>query len=140
MNAIAITGNLTRDIELKSSQSGLSVCSFTLAVRRPYTAETTDFIPCVAWRQSADFLAKYAHKGSRVGVTGALTSRTYEDREGKKRTIYEVLANAVELLESRSESRKENSSTTQKPKQAQNTGVFEQELGDMLLEDDEMPF
>ena len=141
MNAIAITGNLTRDIELKSSQSGLSVCSFTLAVRRPYTAETTDFIPCVAWRQSADFLAKYAHKGSRVGVTGVLTSRTYEDREGKKRTVYEVTANAVELLESRSESWKENyTTTTQKPKQEQNTGVFEQELGDMLLEDDEMPF
>lgn len=141
MNAVSIAGRLTKDIELKSTQSSLSVCTFTVAVQRPHTKETTDFIPCVAWRQSADFLAKYAHKGSRVGVTGVLTSRTYEDREGKKRTVYEVLANAVELLESRSESRKENyTTTTQKPKQAQNTGVFEQELGDMLLEDDEMPF
>lgn len=138
MNSICITGNLTRDIELKSSQSGLSVCTFTLAVKRPHTAETTDFIPCVAWRQSADYLAKYAHKGSRVGVTGVLTSRTYEDRDGKKRTFYEVTASAVELLESQTKSPNvEQPARKTQPEQV--TGIFEQEMGDMLSDDD-LPF
>ena len=138
MNSICITGNLTRDIELKSSQSGLSVCTFTLAVKRPHTAETTDFIPCVAWRQSADFLAKYARKGNRVGVTGVLTSRMYEDRDGKKRTFYEVTASAVELLESRTKSPNvEQPARKTQPEQV--TGIFEQEMGDMLSDDD-LPF
>ena len=138
MNSICITGNLTRDIELKSSQSGLSVCTFTLAVKRPHTAETTDFIPCVAWRQSADFLAKYARKGNRVGVTGVLTSRMYEDRDGKKRTFYEVIASAVELLESRAKSPNiEQLARKTQPEQV--TGIFEQEMGDMLSDDD-LPF
>lgn len=138
MNAICIIGNLTKDIELKSSQSGLSVCSFTLAVKRPHTAETTDFIPCVAWRQSADFLVKYARKGNRVGVTGVLTSRVYEDRDGKKRTFYEVTASAVELLESRTKlSNVEQPARKTQPEQM--TGIFEQEMGDMLSDDD-LPF
>lgn len=138
MNSICITGNLTRDIELKSSQSGLSVCTFTLAVKRPHTAETTDFIPCVAWRQGADFLAKYARKGNRVGVTGVLTSRMYEDRDGKKRTFYEVIASAVELLESRAKSPNiEQLARKTQPEQV--TGIFEQEMGDMLSDDD-LPF
>ena len=138
MNSICITGNLTRDIELKSSQSGLSVCTFTLAVKRPHTAETTDFIPCVAWRQGADFLAKSARKGNRVGVTGVLTSRVYEDRDGKKRTFYEVTASAVELLESRTKlSNVEQPARKTQPEQM--TGIFEQEMGDMLSDDD-LPF
>ena len=137
MNSICITGNLTRDIELKSSQSGLSVCTFTLAVKRPHTAETTDFVPCVAWRQSADFLAKYARKGNRVGVTGVLTSRMYEDRDGKKRTFYEVTASAVELLGSRVKS--QNADQPAGKTQSEQVGVFEQEMGDMLSDDD-LPF
>ena len=138
MNSICIIGNLTRDIELKSSQSGLSVCTFTLAVKRPHTAETTDFIPCVAWRQGADFLAKYARKGNRVGVTGVLTSRIYEDRDGKKRTFYEVIASAVELLESRAKLPNVDQ-PARKTQPEQVTGIFEQEMGDMLSDDD-LPF
>lgn len=141
MNNICIIGNLTKDIELKSAQSNLSVCTFTVAVKRPHTKETTDFIPCVAWRQSAEFLAKYARKGSRVGVTGTLTSRVYDDGKSK-RTFYEVSADAVELLESRAASQggKYINGTT-KTQYAQSSTEFEQEIADMQdLGDDDLPF
>lgn len=141
MNAISITGRLTKDIELKSTQSSLSVCTFAVAVQRPHTKETTDFIPCVAWRQSAEFLAKYARKGSRVGITGTLTSRVYDD--GKtKRTFYEVSADAVELLESRAESRAgKYADDTIKTQHAQSSAEFQQEIADMQdLSDEDLPF
>lgn len=141
MNNICIIGNLTKDIELKSTQSNRSVCTFTVAVKRPHTKETTDFIPCVAWRQSAEFLAKYARKGSRVGVTGTLTSRVYDDGKSK-RTFYEVSADAVELLESRAASQggKYTNGTT-KTQYAQSSTEFEQEIADMQdLGDDDLPF
>lgn len=141
MNNICIIGNLTKDIELKSTQSNLSVCTFTVAVKRPHTKETTDFIPCVAWRQSAEFLAKYARKGSRVGVTGTLTSRVYDDGKSK-RTFYEVSADAVELLESRAESQTgKYANSTIKTQHAQFSSEFEQEIADMQdLGDDDLPF
>lgn len=142
MNSISITGNLTRDIEVKSTQSGISVCSFTLAVKRPHTSDTTDFLNCTAWRQNADFLGKYAHKGSKVGVSGILTARNYEDKNGNKRTAFEIVADSVELLESRSNSHGQNYTTdAQKTQYAQNTGVFEKEMGDLIeITDEELPF
>ena len=103
MNLIGITGRLTADPELKVTQSGVSVCSFTLAVKRPHTNDTTDFISVSAWRQSAEFLSRYAHKGNMVGVTGTLTSRKWQDRNGQNRTQWEIVADYVELLESRVE-------------------------------------
>lgn len=141
MNNICIIGNLTKDIELKSTQSNLSVCTFTVAVKRPHTKETTDFIPCVAWRQSAEFLAKYARKGSRVGVTGTLTSRVYDDGKSK-RTFYEVSVDAVELLEIRATSQGDKyTSGTTKTQHEQSSSEFEQEIADMQdLGDDDLPF
>lgn len=141
MNTISITGRLTKDIELKSTQSSLSVCTFTVAVQRPHTKETTDFIPCVAWRQRAEFLTKYARKGSRVGITGVLTSRVYDDGKSK-RTFYEVSADTVELLESRAESQTgKYADDTIKTQHAQSSTEFEREIADMQdLSDDDLPF
>ena len=142
MNSISITGNLTRDIEVKSTQSGISVCSFTVAVKRPHTSDTTDFLNCTAWRQSADFLGKYAHKGSKVGVSGILTARNYEDKNGNKRTAFEIVAGSVELFDSRFNSQGQNYSTNAtKTQHAQNTGGFEQEMGDLIeVVDEDLPF
>lgn len=141
MNNICIIGNLTKDIELKSTQSNLSVCTFTVAVKRPHTKETTDFIPCVAWRKSAEFLAKYARKGSRVGVTGTLTSRVYDDGKSK-RTFYEVSVDTVELLESRAEPQGDKyTNGAIKTQHAQSSQEFEQEIADMQdLGDGDLPF
>lgn len=101
MNVVILTGNICHDIELRQTATGKSVTQFNLAVKRPHTKDTTDFIPCVVWNQQAEFLAKYAHKGSKVGVTGKLTSRSYEDKYNNKRTAYEVIVDTVELLDSK---------------------------------------
>lgn len=102
MNTISIIGRLTAAPDVRTTQSGVPVCSFTLAVKRPRVKDTTDFINCVAWRQSGEYIGKYGKKGSLVGVSGVLTSRKYEDKEGNKRTAFEVVADSVELCESRS--------------------------------------
>ena len=95
MNVCAFVGRLTADVELKKTQNDKSVCSFTLAVKRPGVKDTTDFINFVAWNQSAEYLAKYGHKGSLVEASGKLTSRNYEDKNGSKRKAVEVVADEV---------------------------------------------
>lgn len=104
MNRIAITGRITTDPEKKTTINGIEVCSFTLAVKRPRTKDTTDFISCTAWRQSAEFISKYGRKGNLIAVSGILTSRKYEDKDGNKRTTWEVQADDVEILSSKGES------------------------------------
>ena len=101
MNVIAITGNITADIELKSTPNGVSVCSFTVAVRRPGVKDKTDFINCVAWRGCAEFVSKYFHKGQKIEVDGCLTSRNWEDKNGNKRTSFEVMVNNASFGESK---------------------------------------
>jgi single-strand DNA-binding protein len=136
MNTVTITGRLSATPELKSTQNGKSVCNFRLAVARPRVKDTTDWIPCTAWNQSAEFLSKYAEKGNRVGVTGILTSREYEDKDGNKRTMYEVLCDNVELLESRSTT---SSYKEQKaPEKAR--GGLETLEGVEIMEEETLPF
>ena len=90
INSVVLVGRLTKDIELRKTQSGLSVASFTVACDRRLSQEqrnnneqSADFINCVAWRGSADFLGKYAHKGDTVGVEGKIQTRNY-DRDGQR--------------------------------------------------------
>ena len=82
MNHGSYVGRLTADPELKQTQNRISVCSFTLAIDRPGTRDKTDFINFVAWRQTAEFICKYFRKGQNIGVTGYLSSRQYEDKNG----------------------------------------------------------
>lgn len=104
MNQIILIGNLTADPELRTTQSGINMVSFTVAVQRKYKNDQgrydADFIRCVAWRQTADFLHQYATKGRKIALTGELQSRTY-DKDGQKRTLFEVVANSVELIDKR---------------------------------------
>ena len=94
MNVAAFSGNLTADPELKTTQSGKSVCSFTVAVKRPGVKDTTDFIDCVAWEKRAEFLCNYFHKGSRIEVSGVMTTRTYGN-EGAKRKATELKCDEI---------------------------------------------
>ena len=114
MNLIGISGRLTAEPELKTTQSGIAVCQFNLAVKRPRAKDTTDFLTVVAWRQSAEFICRYAHKGNLVGVLGMLTTRKYQDRDGNNRTVTEIVADNVELLESKSENQGNNNPSGQK--------------------------
>jgi single-strand DNA-binding protein len=99
MNSINLIGRLTKDPELKQTNSGLAVTSFSLAVDRPHVKDTTDFINIVAWRKTAEFCCKYLRKGQKVGVTGVLTSRKYQAQDGTERTIFEVVADGVYFCE-----------------------------------------
>lgn len=103
MNSINLTGNICNDLEVKSTTSGKSVLSFNLAVKRPFTKDTTDFIPVIVWEQGAEYLGKYGRKGSRVAVSGKLTTRKYQDNGGNNRTAYEVVADTVELMDSKTD-------------------------------------
>ena len=140
MNAVNITGRLAAQPELKTTSNGKSVCSFRLAVSRPKVKDKTDWIPCTAWNQSAEFLGKYASKGSRIGVSGVLTSREYEDKDGNKRTAYEVLTDSVEILESRSASSATTSSSVP-PKTAETSSEgFAGMEGIEVLDEESLPF
>lgn len=109
INRVILIGRLTKDIDLRKTQSNLSVASFTLAVDGNVKGDDgkykADFINCIAWRQSADFLAQYASKGMMVGVDGRITTRNYE-RDGQKVYITEVTCDNVQILESRKEEQK----------------------------------
>ena len=130
MNKVNLTGRLTADPELKKTQSNLSVCSFSLAVKRPHTKETTDFVSCTAWRQSAEYLSKYARKGDMIGLSGVLTSRNYEDKNGNKRTAWEVQADDVEILTPKGEKKEAvaDSDDPFEPVSAEAEEAFEEQL------------
>ena len=104
LNKIIAMGRLVEDPEMKTTQNGVSVVSFTLAVERDFRSgseKQTDFIPCVAWRQTAEFIGKYFRKGSMAAVTGRLESRKWEDRDGHKRVSWEIQCESVYFGESR---------------------------------------
>lgn len=102
MNRCILVGRIVRDPELKRTNSGASVTSFTIAIDNPIKnggEKTTSFIPCTCWNKTAENVAKYCTKGSLVGVDGRLSQRSYEDKTGGKRSIVEVVAESVQFLE-----------------------------------------
>lgn len=106
MNIVILLGNITKDIETKTTSSGKEVASFSLAVRRDN--ENTDFIPCIAFGKTAELLSKYCSKGSKISVEGSLRQNTYTDKDGNKRTTYNVLVNKINLLSKKVEPEIEN--------------------------------
>lgn len=107
MNSVSLVGRLARDPELRNTQSGTAVCSFTVACdRRPDKdgKREADFIACTAWGKSAEFVAKYFKKGQRIGLTGRIQVRSYDAQDGSKRYVCEVVADNVEFVESKAQS------------------------------------
>jgi single-strand DNA-binding protein len=103
MNIITIIGRLTDNVELKQTQSGKSVVTVNVAVDRPFAKDVTDFFTVIFWNQQAEYISRYAQKGSKVAISGILTTRAWQDKNGNKRTAYEIIANTVELCESKRE-------------------------------------
>ena len=102
MNKVILVGNLTRDPELSETPSGVAVCRFSIAVSRDYAnAEGTrdvDFFNITVWRGRAENCGKYLKKGNKVAVVGSLQTRSYEDKDGIKRNVTDIVANEVEFL------------------------------------------
>lgn len=143
MNKICIVGNLTRDPELRATEQGNAVCSFTVAVNRRYKDQDgntpTDFIPVVVWRDLAENCAKYLAKGRKVAVSGALQIRSYTDRDGVKRWVSEIQANEVDFLTPRGETSKDEA-PARREQEAWQTSPEDDWLREAPEEQDDLPF
>lgn len=107
MNKVILIGNLTKDPEQTYTPSNICVCRFTVAVNRSYSSQNgdkqTDFLPVVCWRNQAENCGKHLKKGSKVGVSGSIQTRTYDDRDGVRRYVTEIVADEVQFLSTRNE-------------------------------------
>ena len=108
LNKVILMGRFTRDPELHSTPQGISTCSFSIAVDRNFVRQgeerKADFINCVAWRQTAEFISKYFKKGSMVALEGSIQTRSWDDQDGKKRYATDVVVNQVYFAESKRDS------------------------------------
>lgn len=128
-NCVILSGRLTAAPELKQTQSDISVTSFTIANDTGYgDNKKTNFINCVAWRKSAELICNHFTKGSLIGIEGQIQTRSYEDKDGKKRTVFEVLVNNVQFMEPKSKSVEVTVIGGKEP------------MEEVLLGDDELPF
>lgn len=152
MNVVCLIGRLVADPELKHTQANVSVCSFRIAVDRTYQAKgqerQADFINIVAWRQSAEFICRYFHKGSRISIVGSLQSRDYTDQNGNKRTVYEVVCDNVGFVDPKNSNNgggyqpAYQSADSQIPTYTESQPAFSTANGDFeeIVGDDELPF
>ncbi|MEA5026932.1 MAG: single-stranded DNA-binding protein [Erysipelotrichaceae bacterium] len=136
INRVVLVGRLTKDPALRKTQAQNSVVSFTVAVNRRFQTQdqqTTDFINCVAWNKTADFLAQYAKKGALIGVDGRIQSRSYDDANGKRVYVTEVVCDSAQLLESKAvaESRGTSGNFQENSFKQENSGYYPDDNGGM---------
>ncbi|BAK95159.1 single-stranded DNA-binding protein [Tetragenococcus halophilus] len=116
INNVVLVGRLTKDPDLRYTQSGTAVANFTLAVNRTFTNQDgereADFINCVIWRKAAENLANMVGKGAQIGVTGRIQTRNYENKEGQRVFVVEVVAENFQMLESRNKQNGQNNANT----------------------------
>lgn len=140
MNHTILIGNVVRDPELKTTPSGIANCTFTIAVNRKFKDKNgdnvTDFIPIVTWRKTAELCADYLAKGRKVAIVGELQTRSYETKDGTKRTVTEVVAEEVEFLTPKGES---NDSGRSRGRGRDKQPEPDME-GFMDISDDDLPF
>lgn len=119
LNRVVLVGRMTRDPELRRTANGTPVASFTLAMNRNFSSQNgerqADFIPCVVWNKAAENTAKYCSKGSLVGVDGRLQSRSYQNQDGRRVSVIEVICDSVQFLETRAMSSQRNTMMDQMP-------------------------
>ena len=140
MNRAVVIGNLTNEPELRSTLSGISVCTFTIAVNRRVSRDAqgqkeADFIPIVTWRGLADNCFEYLHKGSKAAVTGSIQTRSYDVQDGTRRYVTEILADEVEFLSAA------NNGAAAARTQTEQYGSAEQYSADLQpAEENDLPF
>lgn len=141
LNKVILMGRFTRDPELRSTPQGVSTCSFSVAVDRNFARageeRKADFINCVAWRQTAEFISKYFKKGSMVALEGSIQTRSWDDNEGKKRYATEVIVSQVYFAESKRDS--QSTAMTEETFAASDFGSLPEPISPMGTDDD-LPF
>ena len=146
MNKVVLIGRLTKEPELRKTPTDLAVCQFTIAVNRDYTPKDgekqADFINCVAWRNQAENLCKYQHKGSLIAIDGSIQTRSYDDPNGVKKFVTEVLVNQITFLESKKETPSAYEQAEQR--KAQEQEQFDNQFGNIQnkndISGDDLPF
>ena len=113
INNVVLVGRITKDIEVRQTMSGNSCVSFTLAVKRIGKDEETDFINCVAWNKTAEFMEQYVKKGYLLGVSGRIQTRSYDNQQGQKVYVTEVICNSVQNLTPKQEHQEQQQPTQQ---------------------------
>lgn len=153
MNRVVLVGRLTKDPDLRYTPNGVAVANFTVACNRPFSNQQgnreADFINCVVWRRAAENLANYMKKGSMIGVDGRIQTRNFENQEGRRVFVTEVLAENIQFLESKGSSQGDRGSSgfraNQNPPQDNNNNRREEDPfadnGEPIdLSDDDLPF
>jgi single-strand DNA-binding protein len=143
-NKVFLIGNLTRDVELTTTPSGVSLCKFDIAVNRPIDSNgerKTDFFSCASWRGTAEAVAKYCKKGHKICVVGSIQTRTYEDNDGKKRTVYDIAVQEVEFLTPKAYAETGDFEARQSSSTQGRTSQNKPSLQQMAMDDDDdIPF
>ncbi len=137
INSVTLVGRITKEIELRKTQSNTSVCNFTVAVDRRFTQngeKQADFISCIAWKQGAEFLDRYATKGTIVSVEGRIQTRTYDGQNGKV-YVTEVVADHVQIISQRNQE-----SATAQSNQTPAVNNEEEPNENLTVDDDDLPF
>lgn len=145
MNRVALIGRLTKDPELRKTQSGTSVCSFNLAVNRKVQQQgqpDADFISCVAWNKTAELMEQYLHKGSLVGVEGRIQTRSYDNQQGQRVYVTEVFTESIQFLESKNSTSGNDQPDTgyQEPQQSNNNTTGYDPNETLNIDSDDLPF
>ena len=139
INNTVLVGRLTKDVELRYTPSNVAVATFTLAVNRTFKNENgereADFINCVMWRQQAENLANWAKKGALIGVTGRIQTRSYDNQQGQRVYVTEVVTEQFQLLESKGQGNQ-----TQQRQAQQQAPDFSRQGAPMDISDDDLPF
>jgi single-strand DNA-binding protein len=143
LNNVSLVGRLTKDVELRYTPSNVAVATFTLAVNRTFKNENgdreADFINCVMWRQQAENLANWAKKGALIGITGRIQTRSYDNQQGQRVYVTEVVAEQFQLLESRNS--QGQSQGQQRQAQQEMPDFSRNANGNPLdISDDDLPF
>ena len=141
LNNISLVGRLTKDVELRYTPSNVAVATFTLAVNRTFKNENgereADFINCVMWRQQAENLANWTKKGALIGITGRIQTRSYDNQQGRRVYVTEVVAETLQLLESKGQGGQgqQKQAQQQTPDFSRNTNT-----NPLDISDDDLPF
>lgn len=143
INNVTLVGRLTKDPDLRYTSGGKGVATFTLAINRNFTNQAgereADFIQCVIWRKPAEILANYARKGTLLGVTGRIQTRSYDNQQGQRVYVTEVLADSFQLLESKATSEQRQSTQPSQPTQQANRQNYNEPVPSGFPNDSDMP-
>nr|DAU13537.1 MAG TPA: Single strand binding protein [Caudoviricetes sp.] len=144
MNKVCLTGRITKNIELKYNQNNVAITSFNLAVTRKFKNQNgeyeSDFINCIAYKSTAELLNKYVKKGDLLGIEGRIQTRNYEDKDGKRVYVTEVIVDSIDFLQSRKNESKQETTKTENTKQKLSDDVFSEFGSSIEITDDDIAF